>query len=99
MTSIYEVMIFGTKAEMAVVLCRFAKKTWLSLLLSFCAVWYILFLSQVCLAKRRNTMAIFSLFEHMHMKFEINGTKIKGGCQSGRKVVIHNFKTEWFASS
>ena len=26
----------------------------------------------------------------MHKKFEINGTKIKGGCQSGRKVVPHN---------
>ena len=37
------------------------KRLELSLLLSFCAVWYILFLSQVCLAKRRNTMAIYSL--------------------------------------
>ena len=26
-------------------------------------------------------------------KFEINWTKIKGGCQSGRKVVIHNSKS------
>ena len=24
------------------------------------------------------------------MKFEINRTKIKGGCQSGRKMVTHN---------
>ena len=29
----------------------------------------------------------------MHKKFEINRTKIKGGCQSGRKVVTHNFKS------
>ena len=26
----------------------------------------------------------------MHKKFEINWTKIKHGCQSGRKVVTHN---------
>ena len=26
----------------------------------------------------------------MHKKFEINQTKIKGGCQQGRKVVTHN---------
>ena len=30
----------------------------------------------------------------MHKKFEINGTKIKGGCQSGRKVVTHNSKSD-----
>ena len=30
----------------------------------------------------------------MHKKFEINWTKIKGGCQSGRKVVIHNSKSD-----
>ena len=28
----------------------------------------------------------------MHKKFEINGTKIMGGCQSGRKVLTHNSK-------
>ena len=28
----------------------------------------------------------------MHKKFEINRTKINGGCQSGRKVVTHNSK-------
>ena len=28
----------------------------------------------------------------MHEKFEIDWTKIKGGCQSGRKVVTHNCK-------
>ena len=30
----------------------------------------------------------------MHKKFEINRTKIKGGCQSGRKVVTHNSKID-----
>ena len=28
----------------------------------------------------------------MHKKFEVNKTKIKGGCRSGRKVVPHNSK-------
>ena len=32
--------------------------------------------------------------EHMHKKVEINRTKIKGGCQSGRKVVPHNSKSD-----
>ena len=30
----------------------------------------------------------------MHKKFEINRTKIKGGCQSRRKVVNHNSKSD-----
>ena len=30
----------------------------------------------------------------MQKKFEINWTKIKGGCQSGRKVVTHNLKSD-----
>ena len=30
----------------------------------------------------------------MHNKFEINWTKIKGGCQLGRKVVTHNSKLD-----
>ena len=29
----------------------------------------------------------------MHKKFEINRTKIKGGCQSERKVVPHDSKS------
>ena len=33
--------------------------------------------------------------EHMQKKFEINQTKIKGGCQSGKKVVTHNSKSDW----
>ena len=31
----------------------------------------------------------------MHKKFEINRTKIEGGCQPGRKVVTHNSKSDW----
>ena len=34
------------------------------------------------------------LLEHADQKFEINRTKIKGGCQSGRKVVTHNSKSD-----
>ena len=30
----------------------------------------------------------------MHKKFEISRTKITGGCQSGRKVVTHNCKSD-----
>ena len=30
----------------------------------------------------------------MHNKFEIYGTQIKGGCQSGRKVVTHNSESD-----
>ena len=31
---------------------------------------------------------------HMHKKFQVNRTKIKGGCQSGRKVVRHDSKSD-----
>ena len=31
---------------------------------------------------------------HMHKKFEINQTKIEGGCQSGRNAVTHNSKSD-----
>ena len=34
------------------------------------------------------------LLKHMHTKFLIERTKIKGGCQSGRKVVTHNSKSD-----
>ena len=34
------------------------------------------------------------ILEHMHMKFEINRTKIKGGCQLGTKVVTHDSKSD-----
>ena len=30
----------------------------------------------------------------MHKKLEMNSTKIKGGCQSGRTVVTHNCKSD-----
>ena len=34
------------------------------------------------------------LLEYMHKKLKINRTKIKGGCQSGRKVVTQNSKSD-----
>ena len=34
------------------------------------------------------------VIEHMHKKFEINRTKIKGSCQSGRKVETHDSKSD-----
>ena len=34
------------------------------------------------------------LLDHRHKKFEINRIKINGGCQSGRKVVSHEFKSD-----
>ena len=30
----------------------------------------------------------------MHKKFDINQTKIKGDCQSGRKVLTHDSKSD-----
>jgi len=40
------------------------------------------------------TWALAILLDHMHKKFDINRTKIKGGCQAGRKVVTHNSKSD-----
>ena len=37
-----------------------------------------------------------NLLNHMHKKFEINQTKIKGGWQSGRKAVTHNLEAKHF---
>ena len=37
---------------------------------------------------------LFTLLECMHKNFEINPTQIKGGCQSVRKVVTHNSKSD-----
>ena len=34
------------------------------------------------------------LLEHMHKKFQINRTKIKGGCQLARKVVAYDSKSD-----
>ena len=42
----------------------------------------------------KSDLPLAILLEHMHTKFEINLTKIKGGCQSGRKVVTHNSKSD-----
>ena len=48
----------------------------------------------LCLIYFKTTWALAILLEHMHKKCEINRTKIKGGCQSGRKVVTHNSKSD-----
>ena len=47
----------------------------------------------LCLIYFNISSALAILLEHMHKKFEKNQTKIKGGCQSGRKVVTHNSKS------
>ena len=39
-------------------------------------------------------MALAILLEDMHKTFEINWTKIKGGCQLRRKVVTHDSKND-----
>ena len=38
---------------------------------------------------------IVILLEHMHKKFEINRTKIKGSCQSKREVATHNSMSDF----
>ena len=48
----------------------------------------------LCLIYLKITWELDILSEHMHNKFEINQTYIKGGCQSGRKVVSHNTKSD-----
>ena len=48
----------------------------------------------LCLIYFKITWALVILLEHMHKKFEINRTKIKVGCQSGRKVVAHDSKSD-----
>ena len=42
----------------------------------------------------KSDLPLAILLEHMHKKFEINLTKIKGSCQSGRKVVPHDSKSD-----
>ena len=42
----------------------------------------------------KSDLPLAILLEHMPKKFEINQTKIKGGCRSGRKVAPHNFKSD-----
>ena len=36
---------------------------------------------------------LFKSHEHMQKEFKINRTKIQGDCQSGRKVVAHDSKS------
>ena len=48
----------------------------------------------LCLIYFKIVCALAILLEHMHKKFEINPTKIKGVCQSDRKVVTHNSKSD-----
>ena len=48
----------------------------------------------LCLIYFKITWALAILLEHMRKKFEINRTKIKGGCQSRRKLVTHNSKSD-----
>ena len=48
----------------------------------------------LCLIYFKITWALAILLEHMHKKFKINRTKIKGGCQSGRKVVTHHSNSD-----
>ena len=48
----------------------------------------------LCLIYFKTTLTLAILLEHMHKKFEINQTKIRGGCQSVRKVVTHNSKSD-----
>ena len=43
---------------------------------------------------KRSILAQTILLEHMHKKFEINWTKIKGTCQSGKKRVTHDSKSD-----
>ena len=47
-----------------------------------------------CLIYFKIIWALAILLEHMPKKFEINRTKIKGGCQSGRKMVTNNSKSD-----
>ena len=44
----------------------------------------------LCLIYFKITYVPAKLLEHMHKKFDINLTKNKGGCQTGRKVVTQN---------
>ena len=48
----------------------------------------------LCLIYFKITSALAILLKHVHNKFDINRTKIKDGCQLGRKVVTHNSKSD-----
>ena len=46
------------------------------------------------MGKNNTSNSVCILLEHMYKKFEINGTKIKGGCQSVRYEVPHDSKSD-----
>ena len=48
----------------------------------------------LCLIYFKITSALAILSVHMHKKFEISKTKIKGSCQLGRKMITHNSKSD-----
>ena len=48
----------------------------------------------LCLIYFEITSVLAILSEHMHKTFETNRTKIKGGRQSGKKVLTHNSKSD-----
>ena len=50
--------------------------------------------AHLCLIYFKISLALAILLEHMLKKFEINRTKIKGGCHSGRKVVPHDSESD-----
>ena len=52
--------------------------SWLTAILNLCPIYF------------KMTWALAILLEHMYTKLENNQRKIKGGCQSGRKVAAHN---------
>ena len=56
--------------------------SWLTATLNLCLIYF------------KITWPLSILLEHMHKKFEINRTKIRVGCQLGRKVVTHNSKSD-----
>ena len=56
--------------------------SWLTANLNLCLIYF----------KVKGALAI--LLEHMYKKFEINWTKIKIGCQSARKVIPHDSKSD-----
>ena len=45
-------------------------------------------------SKSREHVTFYILIEHTIKKFEINRTKIKGACQSRRKVATHNSRSD-----
>ena len=48
----------------------------------------------LCLIYFKITRALAILLKHTYKKFDINRTKIEGGCQSERKVVTNNSKSD-----